>query len=126
MKTTTFVLLLLGSLLGHVSEDSKRRARQTATRHAIPRCYSDMETMTREVRPAVVHLLTPPATHLPLARIAVKHRAHMYIEKPFASSEAEARATASQSQQQASSSGARQWRPRSLSWLAVCLASPSR
>lgn len=75
-----------------VCDLDERRARQTATRHAIPRCYSDMETMAREVRPAVVHLLTPPASHLPLARIAAKYRAHMYVEKPFASSEADARA----------------------------------
>ena len=75
-----------------VCDLDERRARQTATRHAIPRCYGDMETMAREARPDVVHLLTPPATHLDLARVAVRNRAHMYIEKPFASSEADARA----------------------------------
>ena len=75
-----------------VCDTDERRARQTATRHAIPRCYSDAEAMLRETKPAVVHLLTPPATHLPLARTAFRYRAHVYIEKPFASSEADARA----------------------------------
>jgi 2-alkyl-3-oxoalkanoate reductase len=70
----------------------ERRARPIATRHAIPRCYGDAETLMREARPDVVHLLTPPATHLALARIACRHRVHMYIEKPFAASEADARA----------------------------------
>jgi 2-alkyl-3-oxoalkanoate reductase len=69
-----------------------RLARQAATRYAIPRCYSDMDTMAREARPDVVHLLTPPRSHLSLARIATQYRAHMYIEKPFAASETEARA----------------------------------
>ena len=75
-----------------VCDTDERRARQTATRHAIPRCYGDAETMLRETKPAVVHLLTPPATHLPLARIAFRYRAHVYIEKPFAATEADARA----------------------------------
>jgi nucleoside-diphosphate-sugar epimerase/predicted dehydrogenase len=74
-----------------VCDLDERLARQTATRYAIPRCYTDMETMVREARPQVVHLLTPPATHLQLARIAARHRAHMYIEKPFASTESDAR-----------------------------------
>jgi nucleoside-diphosphate-sugar epimerase/predicted dehydrogenase len=74
-----------------VCDLDERLARQTAMRYAIPRCYTDVETMAKEVRPQVVHLLTPPATHLPLARIAAKHRAHMYIEKPFATSETDAR-----------------------------------
>jgi nucleoside-diphosphate-sugar epimerase/predicted dehydrogenase len=74
-----------------VCDTDERRARQTATRHAIPRCYGDADAMLRETKPTVVHLLTPPATHLPLARIAFRYRAHVYIEKPFAASEADAR-----------------------------------
>ena len=74
-----------------VCDLDERLARETATHHAIPRCYVDMETMVREARPDVVHLLTPPGTHLALARIAAKHRVHMYIEKPFAANEADAR-----------------------------------
>jgi nucleoside-diphosphate-sugar epimerase/predicted dehydrogenase len=75
-----------------VCDLDERLARQTASRHGIPRCYSDMESMMGESRPEVVHLVTPPRTHLALARIAARHGAHMYIEKPFAASEADARA----------------------------------
>ena len=75
-----------------VCDLDERVARQTASRHGIPRCYSDMESMMRESRPEVVHLLTPPRTHLALASIAARHGAHMYIEKPFAASESDARA----------------------------------
>ena len=75
-----------------VCDTDERRARQTATRHAIPRCYSDADAMLRETKPAVVHLLTPPATHLSLAKVAFRYRVHVYIEKPFAASEEDARA----------------------------------
>jgi nucleoside-diphosphate-sugar epimerase/predicted dehydrogenase len=39
----------------------------------------------------VVHLLTPPGSHRELAQIAIRYGAHLYIEKPFASSEDDAR-----------------------------------
>lgn len=68
-----------------------RVARECATRHGIRGCYTDMETMVSELRPDVVHLLTPPRSHVALARIATKYRAHLYIEKPLASTEADAR-----------------------------------
>ncbi len=70
---------------------SEKVARDQATRHNIAGIYTDMEEMMREVRPNVVHLLTPPRTHRALAAIAARHHAHMYVEKPLASSEADAR-----------------------------------
>ncbi|MFL5403188.1 MAG: NAD-dependent epimerase/dehydratase family protein [Gemmatimonadales bacterium] len=75
-----------------VCDLNERVARETATRYGIRGCYTDPETMLSEIRPDAVHLLTPPASHLPLARLAAKYRVHMYIEKPFAASEADARA----------------------------------
>jgi nucleoside-diphosphate-sugar epimerase/predicted dehydrogenase len=95
-RISTYHLAALHPLSGieivAVCDLDEKLARQTASRHAIPRCFSDMEAMMNESRPEVVHLLTPPRTHLALARIAVRHGAHMYIEKPFAATEAEARA----------------------------------
>jgi predicted dehydrogenase/nucleoside-diphosphate-sugar epimerase len=66
-------------------------ARDQATHHDVPGIYTDMEKMMTEVQPNVVHLLTPPRTHVPLAATAARHHAHMYVEKPLASSEADAR-----------------------------------
>ncbi|MEO8256948.1 MAG: NAD-dependent epimerase/dehydratase family protein [Acidobacteriota bacterium] len=66
-------------------------AREQADRYSIAGVYTDMEEMMREVRPNVVHLLTPPRTHRSLAAIAARHHAHMYVEKPLASSEVDAR-----------------------------------
>ena len=74
-----------------VCDADERQGRQTATRHAIPRCFSDADIMLRETKAEVLHLLTPPATHLALARIAFRYRAHVYVEKPFAASESDAR-----------------------------------
>jgi nucleoside-diphosphate-sugar epimerase/predicted dehydrogenase len=74
-----------------VCDLDERVARETATRHEIRGCYTDMEAMLRDLRPDVVHLLTPPRSHLTLARIAAKYHVHMYIEKPLASDEADAR-----------------------------------
>jgi nucleoside-diphosphate-sugar epimerase/predicted dehydrogenase len=70
---------------------NERSAREQASRYSIPGVYTDTERMMSEVRPNVVHLLTPPQTHVSLASIAARHHAHMYIEKPFASNEADAR-----------------------------------
>jgi 2-alkyl-3-oxoalkanoate reductase len=74
-----------------VCDRDDRIARECATREGIRGCFTDIEVMMREARPDVVHLLTPPRTHLELAQIAIQYGAHLYIEKPIASSEAEAR-----------------------------------
>jgi predicted dehydrogenase/nucleoside-diphosphate-sugar epimerase len=75
-----------------VCDLDERAARETATQYGIRGCYTDMEAMLHDLRPDVVHLLTPPKSHLALARTAAKYRAHMYIEKPLASTEADAQA----------------------------------
>jgi 2-alkyl-3-oxoalkanoate reductase len=73
-----------------VCDLDERRASRMAAQHGIPRYYVDFETMARETRPEIVHLLTPPATHLAIARTAAKYQAHMYIEQPFAGNEDDA------------------------------------
>jgi nucleoside-diphosphate-sugar epimerase/predicted dehydrogenase len=74
-----------------VCDLDERVARETASRHGIRGCYTDTDTMLKELRPDAVHLLTPPGSHVALARLATKYRTHMYIEKPLASTEADAR-----------------------------------
>lgn len=53
--------------------------------------YHDAEALLREFSPDVVHIVTPPASHVDLARLALEHGAHVYVEKPFALTEADAR-----------------------------------
>lgn len=54
--------------------------------------FREAETLLKEVAPDIVHVVTPPGTHAELARLALEHNAHVYVEKPFALSEAEAKA----------------------------------
>lgn len=65
-------------------------ARQAAERFGVPGVYDDLGRMLAEVRPDVMHITTPPASHAPLARQALAAGAHVYVEKPFAVDAAEA------------------------------------
>jgi predicted dehydrogenase len=56
------------------------------------RSFTDAATMLAEVRPDVVHVVTPPATHAALAHQCLAAGANVYVEKPFALSVGEAEA----------------------------------
>jgi predicted dehydrogenase/nucleoside-diphosphate-sugar epimerase len=47
-------------------------------------CFADAAAMLEQVRPDVVHVVTPPQTHATLARLCLEANAHVYVEKPFA------------------------------------------
>ena len=65
-------------------------ARQLAERFAVERSYSDVEELLNDARPDVVHITTPPQSHFKLGQLLLDSGCHVYIEKPFALSEAEA------------------------------------
>jgi predicted dehydrogenase/nucleoside-diphosphate-sugar epimerase len=46
--------------------------------------FTDAAQMLREIRPDVVHVVTPPRTHASLAISCLEAGAHVYVEKPFA------------------------------------------
>ena len=50
----------------------------------------DAQSMLAEIRPDVVHVVTPPASHAALARQCLEAGAHVYVEKPFALTTADA------------------------------------
>ena len=58
-------------------------AEQLAGRYGIEHHGADFSRMLREVRPDVVHITTPPASHLPLALEAIDAGCHVFVEKPF-------------------------------------------
>lgn len=66
------------------------RAEAFARDFHIPRHYSDAAAMLAAERPDFVDLVTRPDTHLPLARLAAQHHAHILCQKPFAPTLAEA------------------------------------
>lgn len=83
-----------GATVAAVCDQSPHLAEQAATRHAVPAWYTDLDAMLAEIRPDVVHVTTPPASHLPLAVRALAASAHVYVEKPLTVDAREAAALA--------------------------------
>jgi predicted dehydrogenase/nucleoside-diphosphate-sugar epimerase len=54
------------------------------------RIFADLDTLLREARPDVAHIVTPPQTHVSIARTLIEAGVHIYVEKPFAMTTAEA------------------------------------
>lgn len=89
---------------GHVSEIKKLcdarlvavcdleplMAEQLAVRFEVPAHYADYAQMLKCEAPDVVHICTPPGSHLDLAKAAVGAGAHVFVEKPFALTYADA------------------------------------
>ena len=46
--------------------------------------FDDAAKMLETVKPDVVHIVTPPSSHVDLAKLALEHGANVYVEKPFA------------------------------------------
>ncbi|MFO7956948.1 MAG: NAD-dependent epimerase/dehydratase family protein [Candidatus Brocadiia bacterium] len=65
-------------------------ARQTAAQWGVPHAYADAAKMLREQSPDIVHVVTPPQSHLELSRMALEGGAHVLVEKPMALDAAEA------------------------------------
>jgi predicted dehydrogenase/nucleoside-diphosphate-sugar epimerase len=55
------------------------------------KAFTDASALLTQLRPQVVHIVTPPETHFALARLCLEHGASVYVEKPFALTFAEAR-----------------------------------
>jgi predicted dehydrogenase len=59
-------------------------AQQLALRYSIPYWYADFDRMLLEHKLDVIHIATPPDSHLRLARQAVESGCHVFLEKPLA------------------------------------------
>ena len=58
-------------------------------RYGAKRAFTDYRVMLEEVKPDVVHILTPPHTHVALARDCLQAGAHVIVEKPITPTHAE-------------------------------------
>jgi predicted dehydrogenase len=58
-------------------------AKQMAERFQIERYFADAREMLASIKPDVVHITTPPQSHLELGRICLESGCHVYMEKPF-------------------------------------------
>jgi len=58
-------------------------ARQLSEQFEIERCFNDPAELISICRPDVVHITTPPQSHLELGKLCLNSGCHAYIEKPF-------------------------------------------
>ncbi len=72
-----------GARVVGVCDTTPAMAEQASVRLAVPAAFTDLATALAESAPEVVHVTTPPATHLPVALRALEHGAHVYVEKPL-------------------------------------------
>ena len=66
-------------------------AEQLACRYSVPHWYTDFDHMLSECRPDVIHIATPPHSHLTLARKSAEAGCHVFLEKPLALNATEGR-----------------------------------
>ncbi len=59
-------------------------AEAAADRFQIESWFTDYRVMLNDKHPDVVHILTPPSTHFPIARDCLRGGAHVLVEKPIA------------------------------------------
>ena len=67
-------------------------AEQMSMRYGIPAFYDDFARLLQVERPDVVHITTPPGSHLAIARAAMDAGAHVYCEKPLTMNHADSKA----------------------------------
>ena len=65
-------------------------ARQLAERFHVPQWFTNVDDMLAAVRPDVVHVTTPPQSHLAIGRKCLEAGTSAYIEKPFTLNTADA------------------------------------
>jgi predicted dehydrogenase len=66
-------------------------AQQLALRMQVSGTYADMAEMLERERPDVVHIATPPDSHLAVATMCLQAGCHVFLEKPFALDAAQTR-----------------------------------
>jgi predicted dehydrogenase len=67
-------------------------AEQVAVRYGIPGFFDSLDALLASERPDVVHITTPPGSHLALAKKAVDAGCHVYVEKPLTLNHADSKA----------------------------------
>ncbi len=81
-----------------IADPDQTRAETLAAQFQIPNIYPSLEAMA-EARPNVIHILTPPAYHAPLALQALDMGCHVFVEKPMAETVADCDAMIRRAQQ---------------------------
>ncbi|MBW4512728.1 MAG: Gfo/Idh/MocA family oxidoreductase [Scytonematopsis contorta HA4267-MV1] len=69
--------------LASVCDLSKAAAKYAAKRFGADSTYTNYQQMLDEVKPDVVHILTPPNTHKKIAKDCLQAGVHVFCEKPI-------------------------------------------
>jgi predicted dehydrogenase len=69
--------------LSSVCDLSKAAAKYAAQRFGADSTYTNYQQMLDEVKPDVVHILTPPNTHKQIAKDCLQAGIHVFCEKPI-------------------------------------------
>jgi predicted dehydrogenase/nucleoside-diphosphate-sugar epimerase len=71
-----------------IADPDEQRAQALAAQFGIPKVFPTLAAMAGE-HPQVIHILTPPALHAPLAIEAMEMGCHVFVEKPMAETAAD-------------------------------------
>jgi predicted dehydrogenase len=74
-----------------VCDREELMAEQLSVRYGVPRFYGHFQDLLDKERPDVVHITTPPSSHLALSKLAIDAGCHVYVEKPVCPRHAETR-----------------------------------
>jgi len=86
----SYVLKNTSAKIISICDVEETKTRETAARFGIEKCYTNPATMFAQCPLDVVHVVTPPASHAPLAIQAMEAGCHVLVEKPMALSVEEA------------------------------------
>ena len=73
-----------GAALVALCDTSRERAEDAARRFAVGRVYTDVAAMLETERPDFIDIITPPATHRQICRLAGEHCVNVLCQKPLA------------------------------------------
>ena len=73
-----------GAALVALCDTSRERAEQASRRYQVGRVYTDVAAMLEAERPDFIDIITPPATHRQICRLAGEHGVHVLCQKALA------------------------------------------
>lgn len=72
-----------------ICDRSAVMAEATADPFRVPNWFTELSPMLQSLEPEVVHITTPPRSHVPIALEALDTGAHVFIEKPISAADIE-------------------------------------
>jgi len=83
---------IAGAECAALADRDEAKARAMAQRFGVPQVFAALEPMLDSVRPDLLDIITPPATHREFVTAAIERRIPVICQKPFGGTYAEAAA----------------------------------